>query len=44
MFGVGCWVYGEWGRASLLTAAAAVAVSVLVPVVRNKLNAKDGHA
>ena len=36
MFGVGCWVYGEWIRAALLTATAAVAV--LVPIVRTRLN------
>ena len=39
MFGVGCWVYGQWMRASLLTVVAAAAVSVLVPIVRRKLNA-----
>ena len=38
MFGVGCWVYGEWMRAALLTATAAVAVAVLVPIVRTRLN------
>ncbi len=39
MFGVGCWVYGQWMRASLLTVVAAAAVSLLVPIVRKKLNA-----
>ena len=40
MFGVGCWVYGEWMRATLLTVTAAVAVAVLVPIVRTRLNEK----
>ena len=40
MFGVGCWVYGEWIRAALLTATAAVAIAVLVPIVRTRLNEK----
>ena len=38
MFGVGCWVYGQWDRALALTATAAVAVSALVPIVRKRLN------
>ena len=38
MFGVGCWVYGEWMRATLLTVTAAVAIVVLVPIVRTRLN------
>ena len=38
MFGVGCWVYGAWMRATLLTVTAAVAVAVLVPIVRTRLN------
>ena len=38
MFGVGCWVYGEWMRATLLTVTAAVAIAVLVPIVRTRLN------
>ena len=40
MFGVGCWVYGEWMRATLLTVTAAVAIAVLVPIVRTRLNEK----
>ena len=40
MFGVGCWVYGDFVRASALTVTAAVAVSFLVPIVRKKLNSK----
>ena len=34
MFGAGCWIYGEWLRASLVTATAAVAIAVLIPIVK----------
>jgi Na+/proline symporter len=40
MFGVGCWVYGQWVRASVLSATAAAAVSTLIPIVRKRLNTK----
>jgi Na+/proline symporter len=39
MFGAGCWIYGEFARASVVTAVAACGIAALFPIVR-RLNGK----
>ena len=39
MFGAGCWIYGQFLRASIVTAVAAAGIVALFPIVR-KLNGK----
>ena len=39
MFGVGCWIYGQFVRASIVTAVAACGMVALFPIIR-KLNGR----
>jgi Na+/proline symporter len=39
MFGAGCWIYGQFVRASVVTALAACGIAALFPIIR-KLNGK----
>jgi hypothetical protein len=39
MFGAGCWIYGQFVRASIVTAVAVCALIALFPIIR-KLNGK----